>query len=204
MTTLTRFQFSLRTLLLVVTVVAVVCSLTRWLHEWGIAVSMLSLGIGFVGIGISSKRWSYIGGGCVLICGFVISSPWLLTATCWVGHKKISVTVRVHDHSGTPIPNATVQLTERDGNSTASTTDSSGLARVVGTFQICGTDTLLSKTGIVELLGEKLSVRAIGFKSFNRELEEIVERSCWDLHAPTPPEVPIQLEQDEKVPAGRK
>ncbi len=198
------FQFSLRTLLLVVTIIAVVLSMITWLHELGIAIALLSTGVVLVFVGTWCKRWHYISGGCILICGLVISSPWLSTAVCWAGHKKISVTVCVHDHFGTPIPNATVQLTDRDGTSTASTTDVSGLTYVVGNFQICGTDTLLSKTGIVELLGEKLSVQAIGFKSFDRELDETVDRGCWDLNAPTPPEVLIQLERDNQVPAGQK
>ena len=195
-------QFSLRTLLLVVTVVAVVCSLTRWLHELGIAVSMLSLGIGFLGIGIWRRRKTHILGGCVLIVALVLWSPWLLTATCWVGHKTISVTIRVQDSSGKALPNATVQLTDRTSGSSTASTDSDGIAVVQGEFQICGTDTMLSNTGIVELLGEKLSVRAIGFKSFDRELDEIAESGCWDLHAPTPPEVLVHLEQAQ-VPTGK-
>ena len=176
-------------------VIAVVLSLTMWLHEWGIATSLLSLGIVFVGVGIWSKRKSYIIGGWVLIGGLVVSAPWLLIGISWVGQNTISVTVRVQDHSGTPIPNATVRLTDKIGSSTAST-DSSGLAHVVGNFQTRGTDTLLSKTATVELFREQLSVRAIGFKSFNRELDEM---GCWDLSVPTP-EVHIQLERDEQVP----
>ncbi len=160
-------QFSLRTLLLVVTVVAVVCSLTRWLHELGIAVSMLSLGVGFVGIGIWRRRKTQILGGCVLIVALVLWSPWLLTAACWVGHKKIPVTVCVQDQSRTAIPNATVQI----DMSTAST-NANGIAAVVAEFQICGTDTLFHKTGIIELLGEQLTVKAAGFKDFHGELAE--------------------------------
>ena len=146
-------QFSLRTLLLVVTCVAIVCSLTSWLHETGIAISMLSLGIGFLSFGIRQKRKSHILGGCRLIAALILWSPWLLTAICWVGEKKVSVTVRVQDQSGTPVPNATVQLTDRTSISAAST-DSKGAAVESGEFQICGTDMLFSKTGIIELLGK--------------------------------------------------
>ena len=195
MTSPIRFQFHLRTLLLLVTAVSVILSMTKWLHELGIAISLLSMGVVLLCVGVWSKRKICMIGGCALICGLVISAPWLLTAVCWVGHKKIPVTVRVKDRSGAPIPNATVRLTDKDliGSSTDST-DVSGLAHVVGDFQTYGTDTLLSKTGSVEVLGERLSVRAGGFKDLDRELDEMVGN--WDLYAPTPPEVLVQLEPD--------
>jgi membrane-bound ClpP family serine protease len=202
MTSPIRFQFHLRTLLLLVTAVSVILSMTKWLHELGIAISLLSMGVVLLCVGVWSKRKICMIGGCALICGLVISAPWLLTAVCWVGHKKIPVTVRVEDRSGTPISNATVRLTDSDqiSSSTAST-DSSGLAHVVGDFQIYGTDTLLSKTGSVEVLGERLSVRAGGFKDLDRELDEMVGN--WDLYAPTPPEVLVQLEPDGQAPADK-
>jgi hypothetical protein len=188
-------QFSLRGLFVFVTAVAVVCSMTRWLHEAGIAISLLSLGVVFVCVGAWSKRRSYIIGGCALICGLVISAPWLLTAMCWVGHKKISVTIRVQEPSGTPIPNATVRLTDKIGSFTAST-DSRGVAAVVGDFMTCGTDTLLRKTGGIQLFRHQLMVSAEGYKAFQRGLDEAVGRLSWDLYAPTPPEVLVQLERD--------
>ena len=181
MTNPTRFQFSLRTLLLAVTTIAVVLSLTMWLHELGLAISLLSLGIVLVGVGIWSKRKSYVIGGCVLIGGLVISAPWLLVAICWVGNKTISVTVRVQDQAGTPIANATVQLTGRDGTSTAST-DASGVASVVGEFMTCGRDSLLRKTGGFQLFRHQLTARAKGYKVFQRQLDEAVGRLSWDMY----------------------
>jgi hypothetical protein len=197
-------QFSLQTLLLFVTIAAAVFGMTKWLHELGIAISLLTLAFAFIGFGIWSRRKSYIIGGCLLICGLVFSAPWLLDAICWVGHQSISVTVRIEDELGNPIPNATVQLTDHSGKAMASTTGSNGSAHVVGNFQTCGTSTFLSKTGIVELLGESLTVQAGGFKGFHRELGEIVERGYWDLYSPVPPEVRVQLERDTKVLTGHK
>ena len=113
--------------------------------------------------------------------------------------QKVSVTVHVQDLSASPIPNATVQLTYDGGTSTVST-DSKGFAGVVGNFLTCGTDTLLNKTGFIELLREKLTVKADGFKDFHRELDEIVVSGGWDLYAPKPPEVLVTLERDNQVP----
>jgi hypothetical protein len=184
--------FSLRSVFVFVTAVAIVLSLVLWLHEVGIAISTFCLGIVFACVGAWTKRRRHIVIGSVLMVAAIVSAPWLLTKIHWDGHKKVTVTVRIHDQSGNPIPNATVQLTDSSGSSTAST-DSSGIATVVGDFRTCGMDTLFKKTGTIELLGEQLSVSVPGYKKFHRELGEIVAGGCWDLYAPTRPELWIDL-----------
>jgi hypothetical protein len=193
-------QYSLRTLLLAVTAVAIFCSLTRWLHELGIAISLLVLGIGFLAAGLWRKRVGFILAGFGSIIALVFSFSLLLTEACWVGGKKVSVVVRVHDASGKPLAGARVQLTDRNHAISTASTDSTGAAIVAGEFQICGQDSVFRKTGIVELLGERLNVTAAGHKVFDRELDEFVVGACWDLYAAAPPEVCIQLESNVAQP----
>lgn len=121
--------------------------------------------------------------------------------TCWVGHKKISVTVHVHDPFGNVIPAAVVELANKSDRSTA-TTDAAGTADVPLTFQICGRDSLLRRTGMIELLGETLTARASGFKEFHREIADMV-RPPWDLYAPGPREVIVQLEPENGMQEGQ-
>jgi hypothetical protein len=184
-------QFSLRTLLLFVTAVAIACSLTKWLHEVGIAISMLSAGIIILCIGLRQKRKSHVVAGCLLIGALILWSPWLLVVECWVGHKRIPVTVCVHDQSGKAIPTATVQIDQ----SPKASTDANGNATITAEFQICGNKSLFQKTGFIELLGEKVIVKAAGFKPYENEIAELVTEGYWDLYAPKSPVVHVILEQ---------
>ncbi len=194
-------QFSLRSVFVFLAAVAIVLLLALRLHEVGIAVSTFFLGVLFACVGAWRKRGRKIVIGCLLMIAPIIAAPWLLIDVCWVGHKKVTVTVCVQDKSGSAIPNATVRLTDTSGSSTGST-DSSGIATLVGNFPTCARDSLLTKTGIIELVGEELTVSVPGYKEFHRALGEIVAGGCWDLYAATPPEVRIKLERDTPAPAN--
>lgn len=190
-----RLLVFVASLLVFLALLAFVLSVITWLHEVGIAISMVTLGIALVCAGAWSRRKSALLGGCILTTAPIILAPWLLTSTGWVGYRKVSVIVRVRDRSGAPVANAAVQLTNKIGSVTVST-DASGTATVVGEFQTCGTDSLLQKTAIVELLGEQLLVKAAGFREFKGRLEELVAGSCWNLYAAAPPEILVELERD--------
>jgi hypothetical protein len=116
--------------------------------------------------------------------------PSLLIVECWVGHKNIPVTVCVQDQSGKAIPSAVVQI---DQSPTAST-DTNGNATISTNFQIFGKKSLFRKTGYIELLGEKVIVKAIGFKPYEKEIAELVPKGCWDLYAPKTPVVHVIIE----------
>ncbi len=107
--------------------------------------------------------------------------------------------VRVHDLADKPIPQAKVELTGK-GGSTMSLTDDSGATSVMEKLKVCRDKPAFGKSGFIELRGERLMVKATGFKEFHRELAEIVVGGHWDLPAPTPPEVLVHLEREKQVP----
>jgi hypothetical protein len=176
---------------------AVILSMTCWLGDVGLACSLWSLATILVFAGVLWKRSGLVTFGCLLVCVLGGVSPWLFASQQWVGHRKVSVTVRVQDQGGAAIPNATVVLTSTAGNS-AGLCDPSGDASVVGEFQTCGRDSALSHTGYIEVLGEQLGVTAKGYKPVQRDLGELTRG--WDLYAAAP-QVVVRLESDKETPA---
>ena len=193
------YQYSLRSLFVFVTVVAVVVFLIHSLRERGILILLASLCLISICYGAWSDRGRYVwlGIGLLLLLGAGLP---LGKSIDWVGNKKVLIGVRVRDNSGALISGASVELTG-DARSWRymATTDSNGVAQLFGEFQTCGTDSVLRlrNTGYIQILGEHLTVSAAGYQEFSKDLEEITPQS-WDLFAATIPEVVVTLKPDKR------
>ena len=205
-------QFSLRTVFLVVTALAVFLGICAW-TGWNMAF-MLPLALGISGILVmvqavrTQRRGQAVVGGFLMALALGVLSANALTVVSWGGRKGLDVEVIVLDASSlTPLPDTTIEVldgpaspllgglspnVDRDFSPAYSpqgtielTTDEHGYAQFRHEFFAAGTDRLPTDSGYVDTTGVWLRVTATGYRTTYMPLDRQSVRPR-DIHDETP------------------
>ena len=204
-------QFTLRSLFVVTTALAVFLGLVKWQGPLAGVVFLLVVGLALVAAGIRTKRRGRWIAGLVLTVLTLIVLPLMVgtcggSRECWNGYGTFPVPIEVRDaDTGEPIPNAAVRLAESPAASRAVLTDSHGAASAPARFLAGGEHCWFEKKDDLYIgLGlHVLEVNAAGYEPFRRYLKDQVGVFAWDLHAPLPV-VRVFLKAEESQPAQRR
>ena len=209
-------RFSLRTLLLLIPVIAAPLAVCRWNMLVDVSLAVFVAGVIFTVFGVRARLHGATLAGVLLAIGSIVYVGWSsLTVVAWQGSIKLDVYVVVVDASSlTPVPDATVEVLlgpnspieypptpnvmndfeviELIDGTTSLKTDQNGRTTFSNRFRASGTKGLFSDIGSVRTDDLWLRVSAPGYTTTYMPIDQQSYHSR-DLHDKRPIHVSVPI-----------